>query len=166
MNSYKTEGDATITDADLHLAFPNARLSIEPTMITTTQHCEVTIALAAPPTEIGISKHSCWLCEVFFRCLESKLGYKFRITGYQGNVHPGWHYPVEAGQAIRNALLEILHKELGELRGMADPRRRSDSFPVSSPDDWGGEVNREKIRAIEASRAAKKTRTALNVRNL
>lgn len=70
----------------------------------------------------------------FFRCLESKSGHKFGISGYQGKVHAEWRYPVEAGESIRNLLLEILHKELGELREMADPRRRSDSFPVSSPE--------------------------------
>ena len=129
MNAYKSAADATITDADFQLAFPDAQLSIEPTMVTISQHCEVTIALGISaglspsdsPTEIGISKHSCWLCEVLFRRLESELGHKFGITGYQGKVHAGWHYPVEAGDTIRNSLLQILHKELGELRGMADP---------------------------------------------
>lgn len=88
-----------MTDADFQLAFPDVQLSTEPTMVTISQHCEVTIALgisaglspSGPPTEIGISKHSCWLCEVFFRCLESELGHKFVITGYQERVHPEWH---------------------------------------------------------------------------
>ena len=108
----------------------------------------------------------------YFRYLESKSGHKFRITDYQEKLHAGWHYPVKAGEAIRNVLLEILHKELGELRRMADPRRRSDSFPVSSPEangeqsNSGEEINREDIDAIGTSRAAKKTRPALDVRNL
>lgn len=77
-----------------------------------------------------------------------------------------WRYPVESGESTRNSLLEILRKEMGELRGMADPRRRSDSFPVSSPEaneeqsDSGEELTREEIDAIAAtmaaSRAAKK----------
>lgn len=84
-----------------------------------------------------------------------------------------WRYPVESGESIRNSLLEILHKEMGELRGMADPRRLSDSFPVSSPEaneeqsDSGEELTREEIDAIAAtmpaSRAAKQTRLALYV---
>ena len=45
---------------------------------------------------------------------------------------------------------------------MADPRRRSDSFPVSSPEaagehfDPGEEPTTEEIDAIAASKAAKK----------
>lgn len=139
-------------------------------MITICQHCEITIALgtsaelspSGPPTEIGISKHSCWLCDIFFRCLESSLGHKFVITGYQGKVRAGWRFPVEAGEAIRKPLLQILHKELGELRGMADPRRRSDSFLVASPEadrDQFDSIERpttEEIHARAASKAAKK----------
>ena len=70
---------------------------------------------------MGISKHSCWLCQVLFRFLESELGQKFGITGNQGKVHAGWHYLVEAGYATKNALLKIIHKELEELRGIANP---------------------------------------------
>lgn len=66
MNFYKTEADATISDADFQHAFPEVQLSNEPTIITISQHCEVTIALGtsvglAPAealTEIVISKHS------------------------------------------------------------------------------------------------------------
>lgn len=143
MNSYTTEEDVIITKDEFQRAFPDSTLPTEPKMVTTSQHCEVTIALGArarsspfdPPIEVGISKHSCWLCQVLFRCLESELGHKFGMTGNQGKVHAGWHYPVEAGYATMNALLKILHKELGELRGIANPRKRSDSFPVSSPED-------------------------------
>ena len=89
MNFYKTEADATITNADFQLPFPDAQLYIEPTTITISQHCQVTIALGTsaelspfgPLTEIGISKYSCWLCEVFFKCLGSKSGHKFGIGG-------------------------------------------------------------------------------------
>lgn len=137
-------------------------------MITISQHCEVTIALGTsarlspsePPTEIGISKYSCWLCEVLFWCLEFKSGHKLGITGYQGKVHAGWHYLIKAGEATRNLLLQILHKELGELRGMVDPRRRNNSFPVSSPEvngeqsDSGEELTTEEIDAVAASHAA------------
>ena len=170
MNSYKAEADVTITDADFRLTFPEIELSNASTMITVSQHCEISIAFgihagffspSGTLTEIGISKHSCWLCEIFLRCLESKSEQKFAVTGYQGKVHAGWHYPVEAGEAIKNLLLETLHKELGELRAMADPRRRSDSFPISSPEATAEqsdseEVTREEILEIMASRAAEK----------
>lgn len=155
------------------------QLSIEPSMITVSQHCEISIALGiytglispsgpGPFTEIGISKrHSCWLCELFLSCLESKSGHKFAVTtGYQQwKVHVpvgGWYYPVDAGEVIINPLLEILHKELGELRGMADPRQRSHSFPVFSPKATGEQfeseekLTQEMIDEIIASRAAKK----------
>ena len=75
-------------------------------------------------------------------------------------MHAEWRYPVESGESIRNSLLEILHKELGGLRGMADPRRRSNSFPVSSPEAneeqsaSGEELTREEIDAIAAAMAA------------
>ena len=180
MNSYKSATDPTIIDADFRLAFPEILLPIEPTMITISQHCEISIALGIPAgfslsepfTEIGISKHSCWLCEVFLRCLESKSGHKFVVSGYQGKVHAGWHYPIEAGEAIRHLLLETLLKELGELRGMADPRRRSDSFPVSGPEadeeQFGSEeeMTKEEIDERLASTAAKRTRPALDEQNL
>lgn len=134
MNSYRTEADPNITDADFRLMFPEIQLSIEPSMITIRQHCEISIALGIPAelspsepfAEIGISKHNCWLWEHFSSCLESISGHKFAVTagyGYnqQGKVHAGGggrHYLVEAAEAIRNSLHEILHKELGELRGM------------------------------------------------
>lgn len=107
------------------------------------------------------------------RCLESKSGHKFVVTGYQGKVHAGWRYPIEAGEAIRNSLLEIFLKELGELRGMADPRqRRSDFFPVSSLGadeeqfESEEEMTKEEIDERLASSAAKRTRPALDEQNL
>ena len=170
MNSYVTEADVIITKDEFQRAFPDPTLPTEPKMVTTSHHCEVTIALGARarsspfdlPIEVGISKHSCWLCQVLFRCLKSELGQKFGITGNQGKVHAGWYYPVEAGYATGNALLKILHKELGDLREIANPRKRSDSFPVSSPE--GSEENldseeqstKKEIAALYASRAAKK----------
>lgn len=45
MNFYKSEADATITDAEFQLAFPDAQLYIEPTTITLSLHCQVTVAL-------------------------------------------------------------------------------------------------------------------------
>lgn len=172
--------DPTITDADFRLTFAEILLPIKLTMITISQHCKISIALgilagfsmSEPFIEIGISKHSCWLCEVFLRCLESKSGHKFVVTGYQGKVHAGWHYPIKVGEDIRNLLLKILLKELGELRGMADPRQRSDSFPVSSPEAdeerFGSEeeMTKEEIDERLASTAAKRTRPALDEKNL
>ena len=163
-----TEADVIITKDELQRAFPDPTLLTQPKMVTSSQHCEVTIALGTcarsspfdPPIEAGISKHSCWLCQVLFRCLESELGKKFGITGNQGKVHAGWHYPVEAGYTTRNALLKILHKELGERGGIANPRKRSDSFPVSSPEDSEEnldseeESTKEEVAALYASIAA------------
>lgn len=58
---------------------------------------------------------------------------------------------------------KFLHKELGELRGIANPRKRSDSFPVSSPaagneehSDSEEKSTKEEIAALYASRAAEK----------
>ena len=165
-----TEADVIIIKDEFKRAFPDPTLPTQPKMVTTSQHCEVTMALGArarsspfdPPIEIGISKHSCWLCQVLFKCLESELGQKFRITGNQGKVHVGWHYPLEAGYATRNALLKILHKELGELCGIANSRKRSDFFPVSSPEgneeysDSEEKSTHEEVAALYASRAAEK----------
>lgn len=45
MNSYKAKTDPVITEEELRLAFPEAQLSNESTVLTISQHCKLSLAL-------------------------------------------------------------------------------------------------------------------------
>lgn len=71
----------------------------------------------------------------------------------------------------KNALLKILHKELGELRGIANPRKRGDSFPVSSLEgneehsDSEEKLIREEVACLICFQSCEKICPALAVQN-
>lgn len=59
------------------------------------------------------------------------------VSGLQGKAHAGWRFPPDTPLDLLKALMELVKKEVDELRYFADPKRRSDSFPTA---DSGGEA--------------------------
>jgi len=88
--------------------------------------------------EIGISKHSCWLCEKYLEFLMQSSGFdKLRlvVTGYQGKIHSGWMAPPNGPINALCSMACLIRGELDEISENVEREIRSDSFPRDSSGD-------------------------------
>ena len=149
VNSYADSIEAChIGWEELIQAYPELKDWTEPTegpmQITTSVHCECTIAVhmlrifqridqRTRPTfvEIGISKHSCWLCQKYLEFL-SAWRLWFVIAGFQGKIHPGWRPPPSGPPNTLSRMVGLLRQEMDEILESVNRKRRSDSYPRES----------------------------------
>jgi hypothetical protein len=165
VNSYADSIEARHTNwKELIHAYPGLKDGTEPTEgeigIKTSVHCECTVAvhmlqMICPvdqrAVEIGISKHSCWLCQKYLEFL-SAWNFKFIIGGYQGKIHAGWKPPPDGPDDAHRSMIGLLKEEMDEILANAKPRRRSDSFPTN----W-----RSELSAIRAEKAVRQVNDAV-----
>jgi OTT_1508-like deaminase len=113
--------------------------------VTISVHCECTIAIhmcqvflrtnqrTSPKVfEIGISKHSCWLCQNYLEFLSAAWRSRFIIAGYQGKIHSGWKPPPGGPPGVLSSMDELLRQETDEILESVKRKRRSDSYPRES----------------------------------
>jgi hypothetical protein len=121
---------------------------MEPTgkmKVTASVHCECTIALHMVEKfrdqrkrpkfmEIGISKYSCWLCEMYLELLvQSESGFiadmKLAVSGYQGKIQAGWRIPPNGPFNVTCRMGALLGCEMDAILENAEREHSSDSFP-------------------------------------
>lgn len=151
LNSYYTSTRGShhhIDREELIIAFPLLRDEEEPigeVRITTSVHCECTIASHMPKRvlgretfdrfrpksiKIGISDF-CWFCEKYMKCLQTNSLVRFIVSGYQRKIQAGWT-PPSGPQYALNSIAKLVRHEVDEILGTVENKCRSDSFPVGS----------------------------------
>lgn len=142
-NHHKTSKDPEISIESFKRTYPSAILHPDPINVTASVHCELTVAMHrikssvenSAPIEIGVSKHSCYLCGKLIRKINKHFRMKFVVSGLQGKTHAGWRFPLETPLDLQRAIMKALNKEIVELRHFAYSKRRSDSFPTADSGD-------------------------------
>lgn len=131
-----------MTEKDVETKFPN--ICAETTgnaTVTTSCHCELTLALRAIESEytitaikIGVSKRICWLCEQYLEFLSHNQKVRLLVSQYQGKIHAGWRIPKNTPDAVKKTVHLLVHDEVTEIREIIINRRKSDSFPSEDRD--------------------------------
>lgn len=155
INQHKKPEDPEISFESFKRAYPSVLLHPEQINITASVHCELTVAMHKlknsaenlVPVEVGVSKHCCHMCGVFIKKINEDCQKQFLVSGLQGKAQAGWRFPPETPLGLQRAIIELVKKEVDELRYFADSRRRSDSFPTAD----SGDEARAHDREIEVS---------------
>lgn len=89
--------------------------------------------------EIGCSKGSCWLCEMYLR-QESRL--KFHVSNVHGKLQAGWTLPPGGDETGREFMRQLVDDEVQEILLKSENSRRGDSHPRSGSEsgDQGKKV--------------------------
>ena len=126
-----------MTEKDVETKFPDiCAETTENATVTTSCHCELTLALRAiesedtlTPIKIGVSKSICWLCEQYLEFLRHNQKVQILVSQYQGKIHAGWRIPKNTPEAVKRKVHLLVHEEVTEIRESIINRRKSDSFP-------------------------------------
>lgn len=125
--------------------------SVQP--VTQSVHAECSLAVYLTTLdrtweqiEIGCSKGSCWLCEMYLNQYCSIL--KFYFSNLHGKLQPGWTIPVGGDPVSRQRILDLVDDAVLEVLHRTNNSKRSDSEPRS-----GSESDEKK--KVAAERAAK-----------
>ena len=126
-----------MTETDVETKFPD--ICAETTgnaTVTTSCHCELTLALRAieseytiTPIKIGVSKDICWLCEQYLEFLSHNQKVRLLVSQYQGKIHAGWRIPKNTPESVEKKVHLLVHDEVTEIRESIVNRRKSDSLP-------------------------------------
>lgn len=126
-----------MTETDVETKFPD--ICAETTgnaTVTTSCHCELTLALRAieseytiTPIKIGVSKGICWLCEQYLEFLSHNQKVRLLVSQYQGKIHAGWRIPKNTPEPVKKKVHLLVHDEVTEIRESIVNRRKSDLFP-------------------------------------
>ena len=126
-----------MTETDVETKFPD--ICAETTgnaTVTTSCHCELTLALRAieseytiTPIKIGVSKSICWLCEQYLEFLSHNQTVRLLVSQYQSKIHAGWRIPKNTPESVKKKVHLLVHDEVTEIRERIVNRRKSDSFP-------------------------------------
>lgn len=143
LNHHRTPEDPEISIEGFRVAYPSAPLHPEPINITASVHCELTVAMHRikisgnnlSSIEIGVSKHCCYMCGTFIRIINESSKQQLLVSGLQGKAHAGWRFPPETPLDLQRAVMNLVRKEVDELRYFAHSKRRSDSFPTADSED-------------------------------
>ncbi len=87
------------------------------------------------------------MCGAFIKKINENCQKQFVVSGLQGKAQAGWRFPPETPLDLQRTIIELLKKEVDELRHFADSKRRSDSFPTAD----SGDEARAHDREIEVS---------------
>lgn len=68
------------------------------------------------------------MCGAFIKEINENCQTQFVVSGLQGKAQAGWRFPPETPLDLQKAIMELVKKEIDELRYFADSKRRSDSF--------------------------------------
>ena len=132
-------------------------LHSKPINIKASVHCELTVAMHkmkgsgnnSSPIEIGVSKHCCYMCGTFIRKTNESCEQKLLVSGLQGKTQAGWRFPPETPLDLQKAIMDLMRKEVDELRCFAESKRRSDSFPTGDSGDEERADDREKNLSVD-----------------
>lgn len=83
------------------------------------------------------------MCGAFIKKINENCQKQFLVSGPQGKAHAGWRFPPETPPDLQRAIIELIKKEVDELRYFADAKRRSDSFPTANSRDEARAHDRE-----------------------
>lgn len=124
---------------------PTGRKRSQPVTQSVHAECSLAVYLASlghnwANVEIGCSKGSCWLCELYLRHEQSGLA--FHVRNVHGKLQPGWTMPQggdpTAEQHLRTLvegeMVEVLHKAQNTKRGDSQPRSESDEEERRAPE--------------------------------
>ncbi|KAL0633676.1 hypothetical protein Q9L58_007399 [Maublancomyces gigas] len=85
--------------------------------------------------EIGCSKGSCWLCEMYFTNYCSVL--KFHVSNVHGKLLPGWTIPAGGDQGSKEHIPALIDDGTQEVLHRAHNSKKSDSEPRSGRESNG-----------------------------
>lgn len=95
------------------------------------------------PTEIGVSKHCCHICFGRLSKKSTKIAKSnLSIPGYK-KAQAGWRFPPGTPLDLQRRIIELVKKEVDQLRYFADSKRRSNSFPTADSGDEAIACDRE-----------------------
>lgn len=86
--------------------------------------------------EIGVSKRSCWLCEMFLTSRLSPL--VFHLRNFHGKLQPGWTVPLSCDAETQAYMTRLLDEGLEEVL-----MKSHDSMRIDSPVRSGGDSDSE-----------------------
>lgn len=143
LNHHRAPKDPEISTANFKKAYPSVKLHSEPINLKTSVHCELTVAMHKikdsdtnlSPIEIGVSKHCCHMCAVFIKKINESCEQKLLVSGLQGKAQAGWRFPPETPLDIQKSIMDLVRKEVDELRCFTESKRRSDSYPTGYSGD-------------------------------
>lgn len=89
--------------------------------------------------EIGCSKGSCWLCEMYLTGYSPAL--KFHVSHVHGKLQPGWQIPAHGNQVSTKRILDLVNDEVLEVLYRTHNNTKTDEKPRSGSDTGKKEVN-------------------------
>lgn len=101
---------------ECHLFPSTCPVSAQTQLVTQSVHVECTLAVYLTTlhrtwsfVEIGCSKPSCWLCEMY---LLQYRGSMFRMSRVHRKLQPGWMMPREEGTELNEYVSEVVDGEM------------------------------------------------------
>lgn len=151
INYYKNPEDPDISLERFKRAYPSVFLHPKPIKITASVHCELTVVMHKLtnsaenliPVEGGVSKLCCHMCGAFIKKIDETCQKQIFVSGLQGKVQAGWRFPPATPLGLQRAIIELVKKEVDELRYFANLNGRSDSYPTPDSDDEARASDRE-----------------------